>query len=88
MEGDNITHRVENRTVNNTQTMQETDKVQMSSIKLAHSNINSIRHKVDDIAHELSDYDIICISETKLNDSISTTNLVLTRLHSKNLDNP
>ena len=65
MEGDNITHKVGNRPVNNPQTIDETDKIQMSSIKLAHSNINSIRHKVDDIAHELSDYDIICISETK-----------------------
>ena len=46
-------------------------------MKIAHSNINSIRNKIDDISVELSDYDFICISETKLNDQISTTSLLI-----------
>lgn len=46
-----------------------------SGIKIAHSNVNSLRHKVDYITSELSDYDIICISESKLNDSISDSSI-------------
>ena len=51
--------------------------IQLTSMKIAHSNINSIRNKIDEISVELSDYDIICISETKLNDQISTTSLLI-----------
>lgn len=50
-------------------------KSNISSIKIAHSNINSIRNKLDHISSELSDYDIICISESKLDDSISDNKL-------------
>lgn len=77
MEGDGVANKVGNRSANSNHPIQENDKVQRSSIKLAHSNINSIRNKLDDIDNELSDYDIICISETKLNNSIQTTNLML-----------
>ena len=51
--------------------------IKLTSMKIAHSNINSIRNKIDDISVELSDYDIICISETKLNDQILTTSLLI-----------
>ncbi|MCG8048538.1 MAG: reverse transcriptase domain-containing protein [Candidatus Thiodiazotropha endolucinida] len=46
-----------------------------AGIKIAHVNINSIRNKVDLLYTELHDYDIICVSETKLNPSISTSDL-------------
>lgn len=49
----------------------------LSSIKIAHSNINSIRNKIDHISAELSDYDIICISETKLNESVQTSKILI-----------
>ena len=49
--------------------------IKLTSMNIAHSNINSIRNKIDDISVELSDYDIICIS--KLNDQISTTSLLI-----------
>ena len=66
-----------NRVRQETQTAQVNNHIQNSSIKLAHTNINSIRNKLDDIAAELSDYDVICVSETKLNNSILSTNLML-----------
>ena len=73
MEGDNVINRVRNEPA----TIQTNDQMQTSSIKLAHTNINSIRNKLDDIAAELSDYDIIGISETKLNNSIQSSMLML-----------
>lgn len=47
----------------------------LTSIKIAHSNINSIRNKTDQIGTELSDYDILCFSETKLNDTVPSSKL-------------
>ena len=73
MEGDNATNRMRNEPA----TTQTNDQMQISSIKLAHTHINSIRNKLDDIAAELSDYDIIGISETKLNNSILSSTLML-----------
>ena len=73
MEGDNATNRMRNEPA----TTQTNDQMQISSIKLAHTNINSIRNKLDDIAAELSDYYIIGISETKFNNSILFSTLML-----------
>ena len=39
-------------------------------------NINSIRHKLDEIESEFEDYNIIAVTETKLDDNISSTNKV------------
>ena len=44
----------------------------LKCIKIAHLNINGLRNKVDLINAELSDNDIICVSETKLNDIVDT----------------
>lgn len=49
----------------------------LSCLKIAHSNINSIRNKVDSVSAELSDFDIICIGETKLNDQYPTSELAI-----------
>ena len=46
--------------------------IKLTSMKIAHSNINGIRNKKDDINVNLSDYDIICVSETKPNEHIQT----------------
>ena len=46
-----------------------------SCLKIAHSNINGIRHKIDSIHSELSEYDILCIAETKLNNNYPTPQL-------------
>ena len=73
MKGDNATYRMRNEPA----TTQTNDQMQISSIKLAHTNTNSIKNKLDDIAAELSDYDIIGISETKLNNSILSSTLML-----------
>ena len=64
----------QNATHNNVNNDLAYNHIKLPSMKIAHSNINSIRDKTDDISVELSDYDIICVSETKLNDQISTTN--------------
>ena len=72
-----MSYRVRNRPAHCTQNTQTNNNLHLSSIKLAHSNIKSIRNKTEDIASELSEYDIICISETKLNNSISSTSLLL-----------
>lgn len=49
----------------------------LSGIKVAHTNINGIRNKLDSLGAELSDYDIICIAETKLNNTYETSKLEL-----------
>ena len=78
---ENITFGVGNRSAHINQNAQANNTIQMSSMKIAHSNINSIRNKIDDITVELSDYDIICISETKLNASIPSSNLMINSYH-------
>ena len=70
-----------NRSAHINQNAQANNTIQMSSMKIAHSNIDSIRNKIDDITVELSDYDIICISETKLNASIPSSNLMINSYH-------
>ena len=50
---------------------------QLSCLKIAHSNINSIRNKLDSVSAELSDFDIICIAETKLNDQYPNSELAI-----------
>ena len=52
-----------------------------TSMKIAHSNINGLRNKIDDISVNLSEYDIICVSETKLNEHFQTTNLLIDSYH-------
>ena len=44
-------------------------------IKVAHTNIIGIRQKIDSVATELSDHDIICIAETKLSHDFKTCKL-------------
>ena len=69
-------------TVNNTQINDRNNtQINLTSMKIAHSNINSIRNKIDDVSANLSDYDIICISETKLSDDIQTKNLLIDSYH-------
>ena len=46
-------------------------------IKIAHTNINSIRYNLDQLYAELHNYDIICVSETKLNPLIRNQDLEL-----------
>ena len=49
----------------------------LSCLKIAHSNIYSIRNKLDSVSAELSDFDIICTAETKLNDQYPTSELAI-----------
>ena len=53
----------------------------LSSLKIAHLNINGLRNKVDLLSVELSEYDIICVSETKLNNLVETAKLKIDGFH-------
>ena len=55
--------------------------IKLTSMKIAHSNMNGLRNKIDDISVNLSDYVVICISETKLNDHIPTKHLLIDSYH-------
>ena len=51
--------------------------IKLTSMKIAHSNINGLRNIIDDISVNISEYDIICVSETKLNEHFQTINLLI-----------
>lgn len=53
----------------------------LTGIKIAHLNINGLRNKIDLLNAELSNYDIICVSETKLSDTVETQKLLIDGLH-------
>ena len=53
----------------------------MKTKNIAHSNINGLRNKIDDISVNLSEYDIICVSETKLNEHFQTKKLLIDSHH-------
>ena len=65
-------------TLNNDETH---NHIKLTSMKIAHSNINGLRNKIDDISVNLSEYDIICVSETKLNEHFQTKNLLIDSYH-------
>ena len=44
-------------------------------MKIEHLNINGLRNKTDLLYAELADYDIICVSETKLTNQVETSTL-------------
>jgi hypothetical protein len=46
-------------------------------ISIVNLNVNSLRNRTDLIFNELGDHDIICITETRLNNSICSFNLCL-----------
>ena len=48
-----------------------------SSIKILHLNIRSIRNKIDYLSDIASDYDIVCITETHLDENVQTCDLLL-----------
>ena len=64
-----------NDSTNNTQSLPGDNLEHFQCITIAHVNINSIRSKVDSISAELANYDIICVSETKLNEAFKTSDL-------------
>ena len=47
------------------------------SISILHLNIRSIRQKLEFIKENLLDYDILCFTESQLNEDISTESLLL-----------
>lgn len=54
-----------------------------SSISILHHNIRSLRNKIDDIQHIVEEFDIICFTETHLDDNILDENIKLTGFKSK-----
>lgn len=96
MEGEKVTFRVSrskrtgisNNIVHQTlyqQTKQKNENHQYNStltcIKIAHLNIIGLRNKIDLLSTELSSYDIICVSETKLSDNVETKNIEIDGFH-------
>ena len=63
----------------NTDNNEQLTKNNLACMKIAYlninGNINGLRNKIDLLKVELSDYDIICIPETKLSDTVETSNL-------------
>ena len=59
----------------NTNNNEQLTKNNLACMKIAHLNINGLRNKIDLLKAELFDYDIICVSETKLSDTVETPNL-------------
>jgi hypothetical protein len=49
----------------------------LRNISIVNLNVNPLRNKIDLIFNELGDHDIICITETRLNNSICSFNLCL-----------
>ena len=48
-----------------------------SEFKIFHLNINGLRNKVDELETEVSGYDIVIITETKLNVNNESKNIIL-----------
>jgi len=49
----------------------------LRNISIVNLNVNSLRNKTDLIFNELGDHDINCITETRLNNSICSSDLCL-----------
>ena len=47
----------------------------LTSMKIAHLNINGLRNKIDLLYAELAEYDLICVSGTKLTNQVETSTL-------------
>ena len=48
------------------------------SLSILHSNIRSVRNKLEYIKEQFLDFDIICLTETHLDIGVSTDSLILT----------
>ena len=49
----------------------------LRNISIVNINVNPLRNKIDLIFNELGDHDIICITETRLSNSICSSDLCL-----------
>lgn len=56
-------------------------KFEYKNISVVNINVNSLRFKTDLIYNELGDHDIICITETKLNGTVNSTDLIIDNFH-------
>ena len=52
-----------------------------AELSVVHLNVRSIRNKLDVLAHEIKDYDIVTLSETWLSDSTSDDSLLIDGFH-------
>ena len=48
---------------------------------MIHLNARSLRYKIDDLTAEIENYDIVCITETWLNQNIDSNTLLLQGFH-------
>lgn len=61
----------------------DTSKYEMCNLQIVNLNVNSLRFKTDLLQAELGDCDIICVTETKLNNNISNDDISI-----ENFQNP
>ena len=60
-------------------------RYELRNIGIVNLNVNSLRNKVDLIGAELGNYDVICISESKLNPNIKSSDLFFANFFDPNL---
>ena len=53
----------------------DTSRYESCNLSIVHLNVNSVRHKTDLINTELGNHDIICITESKLDNSVSSDDI-------------
>ena len=54
------------------------DNIYEHSVSILHSNIRSIRNKIDYIIDNFSDFECLCFTETHLDDNLENLNICLT----------
>ena len=54
-----------------------------NNISIVNLNVNSVRHKTDLISAELGEHDIICLTESKHDDSINSNNICIDNYHNR-----
>jgi len=54
----------------------------LGELSIFHLNIRSVRHKLDYIEDIVDEYDIVCLTETHLDDQVTTNDLCIDGFHS------
>ena len=52
-------------------------RCELRNISIVNMNVNSLRNKTELISTELGDHDIICITESRLNNTVSSSDITI-----------
>jgi hypothetical protein len=58
-------------------TQEDTTRTLQSSISIRYLYMRSLRNNIDDIVHIVEDFDMVCYTETHLDQRVPTNNLVV-----------